>query len=166
VFDRSSTHKGFAKNALNINNMNVNPEGRQRKLRDTVIPLNNPGPALGEEDTCGCVQHMCFPKDHNVLELRGQAKGIKVVLQECKSVWDIFALMCEVCCMKMVGKCASCMKSQVHKDAEHHSALAEEIGKEDTVSTEDPTHIETKVPPVNNDVWCCMFHVLALQEDF
>ena len=69
VFDRSSTHKGFAEDALNINNMNVNPEGRQRKLRDTVILLNNPGPAPGEEDTHGRVQHMCFPKDHNVPEL-------------------------------------------------------------------------------------------------
>jgi hypothetical protein len=44
--------------------------------------------------------------------------------------------------------------------------LAEEIGKEDTVSKEDPTHIETEVPPVNNDAWCCMYHVLSLQEDF
>jgi hypothetical protein len=69
VFDWSSAYEGFAKDALNINNMNVNPGGRQRKLRDTVIPLNNPGPAPGEEDTCGRVQHMCFPKDHNVPEL-------------------------------------------------------------------------------------------------
>ena len=69
MFDRSSTHEGFAEDALNINNMNVNPGGRQRKLRDTVIPLKNPGPAPGEEDTRGCVQHMCFPKDYNVLEL-------------------------------------------------------------------------------------------------
>jgi len=93
-------------------------------------------------------------------------KGIRVVLQERKSVWDIFMLMCKVRGMKMVGKCTSCTKSQVQKDAERCSALAEEMGKEDTVSMEDPTHIETEVPPVNDDAWCCMYRVLALQKDF
>jgi len=95
---------------------------------------------------------MCFLKDHNVLELQGQAKGIKVVLQERKFVWNTFALMCEACHIKIVSKYASCIKSHVCKDAERHSALAEEMGKEDTVLKEDPTHIETKVPPVNDDV--------------
>jgi len=69
VFDRSSAHEGFAEDALNINNMNVNPGGKQKKLRDTVIPLNNPGPAPGEEDTRGHVQQMCFPEDHDSPEL-------------------------------------------------------------------------------------------------
>ena len=51
VFDRLSTHKGYADNALNINSMNINPGGKQKKLRDTRILLNNPGPAPSEEDT-------------------------------------------------------------------------------------------------------------------
>jgi hypothetical protein len=53
VFDRSSAHEGYADNALNINSMNINPGGKQKKLQDTRIPLNNPGPAPGEEDTHG-----------------------------------------------------------------------------------------------------------------
>ena len=89
-----------------------------------------------------------------------------MVLQEHKSVWDTFVSMCEACHTKMVGKCVLCMKSQVRKDAEHHSVLAEEMGKENTVSKEDPTHIETEVPPISNDAWCCMYRVLSLQEDF
>jgi hypothetical protein len=32
LFDRSSTHGGYAENALNINSMNVNPAGKQKKL--------------------------------------------------------------------------------------------------------------------------------------
>jgi len=32
VFDRLSAHKGYADNALNINSMNINPEGKQKKL--------------------------------------------------------------------------------------------------------------------------------------
>ena len=50
VFDWSCAHEGFAENALNVNNMNVNPGGKQRKLRNTKIPLNNPDPAPGKED--------------------------------------------------------------------------------------------------------------------
>jgi hypothetical protein len=53
TFDWSSAHEGFSENALNVNNMNVNPGGRQRKLRNTVIPQSNPAPAPGEEDTHG-----------------------------------------------------------------------------------------------------------------
>ena len=44
-------HEGYADNALNIKSMNINPGGKQKKLQDTRIPLNNPGPAPGEEDT-------------------------------------------------------------------------------------------------------------------
>jgi hypothetical protein len=168
VFDRSSAHEGFAEDALNINNMNVNPGGKQKKLRDTVIPHNNPGPAPGEEDMRGRIQRMCFPENHDIPELQEKAKGIRVVLQERKSVWDKFTSMCKGhgTGTKLVGKCASCTKSQVRKDAECHSALAEEMGKEDAVATEDPTHFETEVPPINDDAWCCMYRVLALQEDF
>ena len=88
VFDWSSAHEGFAENALNVNNMNIHHGARQRKLHDTVIPLNNPPPAQGEEDMRGHVQRMYFPDDHPKPELRGKPKGIKVILQERKSIWD------------------------------------------------------------------------------
>jgi hypothetical protein len=52
MWDRSSAYKGNAENALNVHNMNVKPRKKQRKLYDMVIPLNNPNPAPGEEDTC------------------------------------------------------------------------------------------------------------------
>ena len=65
IFDQSSAHKGYADNALNVNSMNINPAGKQKKLRDTKIPLNNPDPAPGEEDTHGHTQSMCFPSDHS-----------------------------------------------------------------------------------------------------
>ena len=80
VFDRSSAHEGYAEDALNINNMNINPGGKQRKLRDTIIPRNNPDPAPGEEDTRGKLQRMCFPNDHNDPKLCRQPKGVKAVL--------------------------------------------------------------------------------------
>ena len=103
VFDRSSAHKGFADDALNVNNMNVNYGGKQRKLQDTVIPVNNPDPVPSKEDTRSQVQKMCFPDDHPNPKLRGQPKGIKVVLQEHKSVWDKYTVWCEGCDAKPVG---------------------------------------------------------------
>ena len=53
MFDHSPAHEGFAKDAFNINNININPGGKQRKLCETIILLNNPAPAFGEEDTHG-----------------------------------------------------------------------------------------------------------------
>ena len=50
IFDCSSNHKGFAKDALNVKNMNVGPAGAQAKLHDTVIPLDNPPPPLSQPD--------------------------------------------------------------------------------------------------------------------
>jgi len=64
TFDQSSAHEGFTENALNINNMNINLAGKQRKLCDMHILHSNPNPAPREEDTCGWVQQMIFSDDH------------------------------------------------------------------------------------------------------
>ena len=168
TFDRSSAHEGFAEDALNINNMNINPAGKQRKMHDTYIPLSNPGPAPGEEDTRGCVQRMTFPDNHPDPKLRGQAKGIRAVLQERKSVWDKLESSCRQRKTNVVGKCASCAKSQKHKDAERRVAFVEATGEEDAASAEDIALADSDTPPAPDDSheWCCMHRVLALQEDF
>jgi len=173
VFDRSSAHEGFAENALNVHNMNVNPGNKQRRLRDTVIPLSNPDPAPGEEDTRGQVQKMCFPDDHHKPELRGKPKGMKIVLQERKSVWDKYTALCNERGMTVVRKCTSCIKSQSHKDAERRIMFAEAAGQEGAPSAEDVIGArgapsESVTPPTSDDdsEWCCMQRVLSLQEDF
>ncbi|KIM87773.1 hypothetical protein PILCRDRAFT_48496, partial [Piloderma croceum F 1598] len=89
LFDCSSAHEGLAADALNVNNMNVNPGGKQKHLRSTVIPLNNPAPKPGQRDTRGMVQDMVYPQDHPTPELRGQPKGMKSVLQERVSEADL-----------------------------------------------------------------------------
>ena len=169
VFDRSSAHEGFAENALNVHNMNVNPGNKQRRLRDTVIPFSNPDPAPGEEDTRGQVQKMCFPDDHHKPELRRKPKGMKIVLQECKSVWDKYTALCNERGTTVVRKCTPCTKSQSHKDAERRIMLAEAAGQEGAPSAEDviDAHGAPSVaPPTSDDEWCCMERVLSLQEDF
>jgi hypothetical protein len=166
AFDRSSAHEGFAENALNVNNMNMGPGGKQRKLRNTVIPLNNPDPAPEEEDTRGQIQQMSFPDDHADPKLRGQPKGVRVVLQERKSVWNKFTSICNERGTKIVGRCASCTKSQTRKDAERRIALAEAMGQDDAVSAEDTKLIDSEVSSSAESQWCCMYRVLSLQEDF
>jgi hypothetical protein len=53
LFDCSLAYEGFANDALNVNNMNMNPGGKQQHLCDTIIPLNNPLPKPGHPDTRG-----------------------------------------------------------------------------------------------------------------
>ncbi len=166
IFNRSSAHEGFAEDALNINHMNVNPSGKQKWLRNTIIPLNNPDPAPSEDDTCRRVQHMYFPNDFHDPKLQGQAKGVRVVLIERKSTWDKYTAICTARKAKIVGKCASCTKSQTHKDVENRVAMAEAMGQGDAATMEDTTLIESKMPSSTDDEWCCMHHILLLQEDF
>lgn len=81
LFDQSSAHGAFAKDVLNAKEMNVKPGGKQRLMRDTVIPMDNPHPELR-----GKPQMMVFlfnlPPHHPDFDLRGQAKGMHRVLEE------------------------------------------------------------------------------------
>ena len=146
--------------------MNVNPGRKQRKLHDTIIPLNNPDPAPGEEDMRGQIQQMTFPADYINQKLRGQPKGGRVVLQEQKLVWNKFTAACQERGTKLVGKCASCTKSQTCKDAERRIALAEAMGQDDSVSADDTKLIESEALSRTDDQWCCMHCILSLQDDF
>jgi len=162
LFDCSPAHEGLAVDALNVNNMNVNPGGKQRAMRDTVIPLTNPPPKPGQLDTRGMPQKLVYPDTHPDLQLRGKPKGMKAVLQERESVWQELSLQCR---RKVVGKCKSCQKSQAKKDAERRVAAAEAMGQEDTLSDNDISQAE-EVETAPESEWCCMYRVLSLQEDF
>ena len=61
IFDCSSAHEGLAADALNVNNMNMNPGGKQRVMQDMVIPLTNPPLKPGQCDTQGMPQKMVYP---------------------------------------------------------------------------------------------------------
>jgi len=81
--------------------MNMNPGGKQKLLRDTIIPLNNPLLQPGKADTRGMPQSVIFSQNHPDEKLWDVAKGMKEVLCEHKSVWDEL----EKRCKKVVGKC-------------------------------------------------------------
>ncbi|KAI5988260.1 hypothetical protein EDC04DRAFT_2912578 [Pisolithus marmoratus] len=46
IFDQSSAHGAFAKDALNAKEMNIWPGGKQCAMHDTYIPWDNPNPEL------------------------------------------------------------------------------------------------------------------------
>jgi hypothetical protein len=78
IFDQSSAHAAFAKDALNVKNMNVGIGGSQTKMHDTVIPDDNPHPHLR-----GKPQSMVIGPDHELFSVYPHAaKGMQLVLKE------------------------------------------------------------------------------------
>ena len=170
LFDCSSAHKGLSHNALNVNNMNINPGSNQHRLWDTTIPLwvNNPSPKSGCSDTHSQPQSMKYPPNHPDPALQGKAKGLKVVLRERESVWDEMIVWNGR--KQPVWKCKECKKSQVKKDAEQRAAEAKNMERKDTLEAEDVMQAEEGEDPqvAGSPIseWCCCYHVLSLQEDF
>lgn len=163
VFDCSSAHEAFAENALNVNNMNVNPGGRgQRKLRDTIIPFDNPAPQNPSvPDTRGLPQSMVFPEDWPNKDEAGKPKGMLQVLRERASVWYRFT---DGGKKKPVGHCKNCKMSQAKRDALARVAAAEDAGQDENIRNE-LDELAENVPP-DTDEWCCAKRVLSLQRDF
>ncbi|RIB29564.1 hypothetical protein C2G38_2155049 [Gigaspora rosea] len=69
AFDNAMVHMAMAPDALKANKMNLNPKGHQPKMHPTTWDGN--------------VQSLVIPSDYPDVNLRGQAKGMKKVLQEC-----------------------------------------------------------------------------------
>ena len=155
VFDQSSAHAAFAKDALNSNEMNVKPGGRQRLMRDTLIPMDNPHPELH-----GKPQGMVFPSDlpphHPNFKLRGQAKGMLRVLEE----HGLVSILQAANGGKVVGECQTCRLSHKVQEQLHREAQAAADGKEELA--EGP--IDVVKESLHTD--CCMQKMLANQQDF
>ena len=82
LFDNASSHSSYADDALRVENMNLNPGGKQGWLRDGFI--------LGK----GIPQPMNFPADYPNGQLAGKQKGIKQVLKE-RGLWPERGLVLE-----------------------------------------------------------------------
>jgi hypothetical protein len=157
-FDQSSAHGAFAKDALNANEMNVKPGGNKRRMHATFIPDDNPNPALR-----GQPQDMIFPDDlppdHEHYNFRGQAKGMKVVLEE-RGLWDY--LCAQNGGKALFGDCAKCKLSQKARDALARSAAAQSLFDD---AEDENTTPEDNQSPEKSPI-CCMRKVLSLQADF
>ncbi|KIJ50195.1 hypothetical protein M422DRAFT_246031 [Sphaerobolus stellatus SS14] len=160
IFDCSSAHESFAEDALNVKNMNINPGGKQRCLRQTIIPLNNPPPEPGEEDMRGKCQLMVYAKDHPDPNLRGKAKGIKAVLQERTVVWRELVKTAGGNPNKVIGICKPCKASQAERD--HLLKIAALEQAEGNILVDDG--ISNISESTSN--MCCMTRALSQQQDF
>ncbi|RGB23169.1 hypothetical protein C1646_774911 [Rhizophagus diaphanus] len=68
AFDNSTSHSAFAPDALVASRMNVNPGGKQPKMRNTIFN--------------GQVQYINFPDDYLDSALWEKPKGMKQILEE------------------------------------------------------------------------------------
>lgn len=156
-FDQSTAHGAFADDALNANEMNVNPGGKQRKMHSTVIPDNNPNVHLR-----GVVQEMVFdpnlPPTHPDYPLRGQAKGMKRVLEE-RGLWNDLVRLNGG--KALLGDCKECKLSQKEKEKRAQEAAEAMAGQDEPEECDDDPFPER---PLNST--CCMRKVLSEQADF
>jgi len=110
-FDQSSNHSAFAEDALLATNMNLNPGGKQHKLKDGW-----------------------FMKDGQKIEQKmvnseGEAKGIKLVLIE-RGLWnDSLRLDCAQCPEGVLDCCARTLMSNQADFQAQQSVLAEMVVK-------------------------------------
>ena len=155
VFDQSSAHGAFAKNALNAKEMNVRPGGKQQKMHDTCIPMDNPSPAFH-----GMQQAMVFPTDlptgHPDFEFQGQTKGMYHVLEECGPL----SVLQEMNGGKVVGECQTCKlscKAQERMLREAQEAIDRH---------HEPVEGHLDVLQESSRMNCCMQKMLANQQDF
>jgi hypothetical protein len=155
-FDCSTAHEAFAADALNANEMNVNPGGQQRHMHATIIPNDNPHPALQ-----GKPQTMVFdanlPPNHPYYQFRGQPKGMQQILKE-RGLWDELVRLNGD--KPIPGNCHNCKMSKAEREQRQREAVEEMAGGEEEEETEKDIHFFPQ------HVTCCMRSVLANQTDF
>ncbi|KAG0140696.1 hypothetical protein CROQUDRAFT_52860, partial [Cronartium quercuum f. sp. fusiforme G11] len=136
IFDCSSAPKAYGPLALQVQNMNLGPGGKQGHLQNTVNP-----------------------------ELSGQPKGIQVVLEEC-GLWDFHTKRRKASSHPpLLSKCTSCKSSlenqQARQQAIHSMKEAEMHG---LFLTEEQCGVTPQHDPGSSD--CCWSKILGLQSNF
>jgi len=156
VFDQSSAHGAFAKDALNARDMNVKPGGKQRTMHDTYIPMDNPYPELrGQRQTMNFAGDLA--PDHPYFEFRGQPKGMQRVLEE----RGLISVLKAANGGKAVGECQTCKLSREAQEKLRREAQA---AAATFVDEHDELHVDVVRESSCNT--CCMRKMLANQQDF
>ncbi|KNE99007.1 hypothetical protein PSTG_07658 [Puccinia striiformis f. sp. tritici PST-78] len=151
IFGCSSAHGAFSKSAIRAQNMNLKPGGKQGRLRDSIIPSDNPCiPA----HLRGQVQTFCFRDSHADPQSAGQLKGVQVILQE-RGLWQYYTDKAkDENKPRLNFQCPTCPSSNIAKDAS---------------STSLPPGIIPEVPDstlTDIDPSCCWSKIIAKQSDF
>ncbi|KAG1815092.1 uncharacterized protein BJ212DRAFT_1447403 [Suillus subaureus] len=136
VLDCSLAHEGLAPDALNINNINIGPGGKQKSLHDTIIPLSNPPPKPGHLDTCGVPQTLIYPSLHPNEKLAGKPKGMRAVLEERESVWDEYIERLQG--RRVVAAEAEGEPDEVESEADNWCCIFKVLSLQEDFATEKP----------------------------
>ena len=138
--------------------MNVKPGRNQCCMHSTFILDDNPNPTLHSQP-----QDLIFPDNlppnHQYYNFRGQAKGMKAVLEE-QGLWDY--LCAQNGGKALFGDCAKCKLSQKARDALAQSAAAESLFDD----AEDENTIPEDNQSLDPSPTCCIHKVLSLQANF
>ena len=86
-FDCSSSHEACAADALRVSSMNLNPGGKQAKLRDTFFSPNNIPQSMTFPDDFPGLMRKKIKGVETTIPMAGLAKGIKQVLME-RGLWQ------------------------------------------------------------------------------
>jgi hypothetical protein len=116
IFDQSSAHASLGPDALQAFGMNKTNGGKQRKQKDTVIPMNNPHPP-------------CCGKPQKMTTEAGDAKGLKQTLEECGFILGKMPAHCSpVCSINSYDCCMSRLLSN-QDDFRQQDSLLEQKTK-------------------------------------
>jgi hypothetical protein len=146
AFDNATSHSVFASDALVAKDMAPKPGGKQAKLRYCIEQQNyqsfsftfifcldisyfnsivfNIRPTIYGD---GIHQSMTFPMDYHDEKLRGEPKGMKIVLQE-RGLWrDGLKKKCDPACPKEHNDCCALAILRNQPDFLNQKSIIEEI---------------------------------------
>ena len=115
MVDNSQGHSAYSKDALLSSHMNLNPGGKQARMRDGWFTRN------GQK----VLQPMIFPVDH--VSFPDQPKGMKQVLQE-RDLWiDGLKMKCRDKCQLGSANCCAKRLLEVQQDFQEQRSLVQEV---------------------------------------
>jgi len=155
IFDQSSAHGAFAKDALNSKEMNVNPGGKQCPLHSMLIPQDNPDLAKHGKPQSMIVPEDLLKYDPNY-QYHGQPKGMHIFLEE----QGLISLFKEANGGKIVGECKFFKSSHETKEKLMCEAQAAAAGGEE------PDGMVEDALQASILNTCCMRKALESQQDF
>ena len=157
--------------------MNLNPGGKQARLRNSVIPFNDPCILVHLR---GQPQTFCYDSSHPNPDLAGKPKGIQAILEE-RGLWQYYTqrekdagrpklqLQCDYCQISNAKKDVIARSEQLIQQAEgsgyflsHDQCVEEEMASNQTLNPDIAFNQTSNAGQKS----CCWSKIMSLQSDF
>jgi hypothetical protein len=165
VFDCSSAHESYGPSALRVQNMNLSPGGKQSRLRDTIIPFDDP---QIPESIRRQKQTMVFPPDYHNPAKRCPAGP--------DQAWTLASLCSEQIKAELLIlrlKCTECAKTGAQQDLSNRVAQLAKRAEAQRYTLSDQECLEEIGVTANSSniapsltTTCCWSQILASQSNF